>query len=86
MIEPPTPQAFAGSTRYNAAMAPIKKKCELCDQPAVKDERYCKEHRKQCLGVLRESDYLTARPSNLRKFRDADSQENVRETKFGPDR
>ena len=60
-------------------------KCERCGNPTVKrDERYCKECRKDVLAELREAGYLAPilPPSGI--SRTPDQRENTYETKHGP--
>jgi len=60
-------------------------RCETCDADRIPGERYCKTCRKVALDQMKRSGYLA--PATWRgKLRTRDMQENVRETKHGPDR
>jgi hypothetical protein len=37
-------------------------KCELCDEPRVRSERFCRTHRREMLRKMKEDGYLATIP------------------------
>jgi hypothetical protein len=56
----------------------------MCDNKAIKEERYCKACKKIKLAEMKESGYLASRPTgHIGQGRTSDMKEVQRETKSG---
>jgi hypothetical protein len=62
--------------------------CERCKEEwTVKPDRFCKKCKKAVLAELKAAGYLGPAPrQGPGKYRDQDSKENERETRYGVDR
>jgi hypothetical protein len=60
-----------------------EKLCELCDNIAVRGERYCKTCRRQKLSEMESSGYLTPRVAIGRTRRTPEMRELQHETRRG---
>lgn len=60
------------------------KKCEIkgCGSPALKDQRFCKDHKKMVKDQMKAEGYFAPVP-HLGTTRTSEMKENIYETKYG---
>jgi hypothetical protein len=89
---PPADQTKQVAPRKNSTRTPgpvaasslCRKECEICGNPAIRGERFCKVCRKSKLAELEEAGYLRAVPQGGKYWR-SEQRENTCETKHGRD-